>query len=222
MSSQSRQGVLSKDGDAAGRRLLRAGCLSTANQVSTCLSEPSLYEIIEKSVFKVEELLSPKKWQISIDEFRNGGTCAACKAAGLSMAEIYGDAVTKIHDFIVRAHPGAEVHMWSDMLDPNHNGVKRYYNCRGSFEDAWKFIPKDIVIDCWYDRKSELSLKFFSSRGFRTLAAAYYDEKPPFEYSRRWRDAGRRTNGCTGYMYTTWRQSYADLPAFCSLMNSSR
>ena len=190
-------------------------------QVSTCLSEPALYGYIEKSVRKVEELLSPKKWQISIDEFRNGGTCAGCKARGQTMAQMYGDAVTKIHDYILTAHPGAEVHMWSDILDPEHNGVERYYNCRGSFKDAWKYVPKDIVVDCWYDKKSETSLRFFEQKGFRTLAAAYYDEKPPFEYSRRWRDAARATKGCIGRMYTTWRKAYGDLPAFCELMTKS-
>ena len=189
-------------------------------QVSTCLSEPALYGYIEKSVRKVEELLSPKKWQISIDEFRNGGTCAGCKARGLTMAQMYGDAVTKIHDYILAAHPGAEVHMWSDMLDPGHNGIERYYNCRGSFKDAWKYVPKDIVVDCWYGEKSETSLRFFEQKGFRTFAAAYYDEKPPFEHARRWRDAARVTKGCTGWMYTTWRKAYGDLPAFCKLMNA--
>ena len=189
-------------------------------QVSTCLSEPSLYGYVEKSVRKVEELLSPKKWHISIDEFRNGGTCAGCKARGLTMAQLYGDAVTKIYGFILAAHLGAEVHMWSDMLDPEHNGIDRYYNCRGSFRDAWKYVPRDIVVDCWYDRKCESSLAFFEKHGFRTLAAAYYDEDPPFQYSRRWRNAARHTKGCTGWMYTTWRKSYGDLPAFCDLMKA--
>ena len=105
------------------------------------------------------------------------------------------------------------------MIDPNHNAVEPYYNSRGGFRDAWKGIPKDITIACWYDRKSELSMKFFSDNGFRTLAAAYYDEEPPFEYSRRWRDVVRRTNGARGIMYTTWRHSYIDLPAFMKMAN---
>ena len=187
-------------------------------QVSTCLSEPKLYESLEDSARHTEEVLHPKRWMISMDEFRNGGTCAACSARGLTMAQIYADGVTKAYNIIQKVHPGAEVYIWSDMLDPNHNAVKTYYNCRGSFEDGWKWVPKDLIICCWYGKKSHLSMPFFASKGFRTLAAAYYDEKPPFKHSQKWRDVVRSTEGATGIMYTTWRHAYDDLPAFGEML----
>lgn len=189
-------------------------------QVSMCLSEPDLYErVTADSAAQIERVLSPKSWLISIDEFRNGNLCAACRARNLTMGQIYADAITRLHGIIRKTHPGADILMWSDMIDPNHNAVAPYYNSRGGFVDAWKGIPKDITIACWYDRKSELSMKFFSERGFRTLAAAYYDETPPFEYSRRWRDLVRRTDGARGIMYTTWRHNYRDFPAFMKMVN---
>ena len=190
------------------------------SQVSTCLTEPELYEYVVASVTRVEQVLSPKTWHLTMDEFRNGGTCAACRATGKTMAEIYGTAVTRIFNIIRSVHPGAEIHLWSDMLDPNHNGVECYFNCRGSFADAWRHVPSGpdgLVIDCWYGEKCEQSLAFFSAHGFRTLAAAYYDERPPFANSRRWREAGVKTEGFQGYMYTTWRRNFADLPEFCNL-----
>ena len=187
-------------------------------QHSTCLSEPKLYEAMEDSARRIEEKLHPNKWHLSMDEFRNGGTCAACRARGLTMAQIYADAVTKAFNIIQKVHPGAEVYIWSDMLDPNHNSVKEYYNCRGSFEDTWKWVPKDLIVCCWYNKKSHLSMPFFASKGFRTLAAAYYDEKPPFKYSRKWRDLVRSTEGANGIMYTVWRRGYGDLPAFCAML----
>lgn len=188
-------------------------------QVSMCLSEPELYEFLADSARHIEEVLHPKRWYVSMDEFRNGGTCAACRARRMTMGEIYADAVTKVFNIIQKVHPGAEMYIWSDMLDPGHNGVREYYNCLGSFEDAWKGIPKDIVIGCWYGAKCETSMAFFSGKGFRTFAAAYYDEKPDFPESRRWRDAVLKTQGAGGIMYTTWRSSYTDLPAFCRMIN---
>ena len=206
----------------AGDRLLfdsHTPALAQGGQVSTCLSEPSLYDYIEDSAIRTEAALHPKKWHISMDEFRNGGTCAACRARGLTMAQIYADGVTKAFNIIRKVHPGAEVYIWSDMLDPNHNAVKSYYNCRGSFEGGWKWVPKDLVICCWYGKKSHLSMPFFASKGFRTLAAAYYDEKPPFKNSRKWRDVVLSTEGATGIMYTTWRSAYGDLPEFCRMLD---
>ena len=188
------------------------------NQVSTCLSEPSLYGYLEDSARRTEEVLHPKKWHISMDEFRNGGTCAACRARGMTMGQIYADAVTKAFNIIQKVHPGAEVYIWGDMLDPNHNGVKEYYNCATSFEGAWKCVPRELIVCCWYGNKCETSMKFFSERGFRTFAAAYYDEKPPFPRSRRWLGAVRSTHGAVGIMYTTWRNAFDDLPAFCTML----
>lgn len=189
-------------------------------QVSMCLSEPDLYErVAVDSAAHIERVLSPKRWFISIDEFRNGNLCAACRARNLTMGQIYADAVTRLHGIVRKTHPGADILMWSDMIDPNHNAVAQYYNSRGGFVDVWKEIPKDITIVCWHDRKSELSMKFFSERGFRTLAAAYYDESPAFEYSRRWRDLVHRTDGARGIMYTTWHRNYSDLPAFMKMVN---
>ncbi|MCR5413653.1 MAG: hypothetical protein K6F50_02860 [Kiritimatiellae bacterium] len=208
----------------AGDRLVfdcYAPAVVYGRQVSTCLSEPQLYENLEDSARRTEAVLHPKRWMLSMDEFRNGGTCAACRARGLTMAQIYADAVTKAFNIIRKVHPGAEVYIWSDMLDPNHNAVKSYYNCRGSFEDGWKWVPKELVICCWYNKKSHLSMPFFASKGFRTLAAAYYDEKPPFEYSRKWRDVVLSTEGATGIMYTTWRNAYADLPEFSRMLDLS-
>ena len=194
-------------------------CVVYGGQVSTCLSEPALYEAMEDSAKRIEEKLHPAKWMLSMDEFRNGGTCAACRARGRPVGEMYAEAVTRAFNTIRKIHPGAEVYIWSDMLDPNHNSVKEYYNCIGSFEDTWKGVPKDLIMCCWYDKKSHLSMPFFSSKGFRTLAAAYYDEKPPFEYSRKWRDVVQRTDGAIGIMYTTWRHAYGDLPEFCRALD---
>ena len=207
----------------AGDRLLfdsHTPALAQGSQVSTCLSEPSLYDYIEDSAIRTEAALHPKKCHISMDEFRNGGTCAACRARGLTMGEIYADAVTKVFNIVQKVHPGAEVYIWSDMLDPNHNGVSVYYNCATSFEDAWKGVPKELIVCCWYGGKRDISMPFFASHGFRTMAAAYYDEKPPLKGSRKWRDVVLRTDGAVGIMYTTWRGAYADLPAFCEILKN--
>ena len=196
--------------------------LVEGNGFSTCLSEPDVWKAFEQSAADIEKVLSPKRWFFSMDEFRTGNTCAACKARNLTMAQLYGEALTRMHGIVRRVHPGAEIYVWSDMLDPNHNGVEQYYNCRGSFADAWRHVPKDLVIACWYDRKGAESLAFFSGHGFRTFVASYYDEKPPFVWSRKFRDAARRTDGAVGYMYTTWRHAYGDLPAWMKMMGETR
>jgi hypothetical protein len=69
------------------------------------------------------------------------------------------------------------------MLDPNHNAHADYYLVDGDFTGSWNWMPKDLVIVCWYYQKRNESLKFFSSLGFPPScfrkkaggAGAYYD-----------------------------------------------
>jgi hypothetical protein len=182
-------------------------------QVSICMSEPKTYEIWEKSVEIVEKHLAPKKYFLSMDEIRAGGTCEACRARKMSMAEILGDCVTRQYRMIQKANPGALVYIWSDMLDPNHNAHADYYMVEGDYAGSWKFIPKDMIIACWYHKVRAESLKHFSGLGFRTIAAAYYDADD-LQTSREWLDALRATPRARGIMYTTWQDKFGLLADF--------
>ncbi|NQT83659.1 hypothetical protein HQ563_11580, partial [bacterium] len=166
-------------------------------QVSICMSEPELYEIWREEARLIHRHLQPKKYLLSMDEVRAGGSCAACKARKMTMAKILGDCITKQVAILRGANPRAEVFVWSDMLDPNHNAHGDYYLVEGDFTGSWKYVPKDLVIVCWYHRKREASLKFFSDLGFRTLAGAYYDGNT-LENPRGWLASLRKTPGACG------------------------
>jgi hypothetical protein len=104
------------------------------------------------------------------------------------------------------------------MFDPNHNAREKYYLVDGSFDGTWKYIPKDLVIGCWYYEKRDQSLGFFSKLGYRTLAAAYYDADD-LENPKGWIESLERTQGAIGIMYTTWENKYQLLPAFGDLIS---
>jgi len=89
-------------------------------QVSVCMSEPKLYDVWREQAKLIQRHLAPRHWLLSMDEIRMGGSCAACKASGKSMAEILGACVTRQFETIREANPQAEVAIWSDMLDPHH------------------------------------------------------------------------------------------------------
>jgi hypothetical protein len=182
-------------------------------QVSVCMSEPELYEIWRKEAAFIHRHLHPKKYLLSMDEIRAGGSCAACKARKMTMGQILGDCITRQVAILRELNPEAEVLIWSDMLDPNHNAHGDYYLVEGDFTGSWKYVPKDLVIVCWYYEKRDASLKFFSDLGFRTLAGAYYDGDT-LENPRGWLESLDTTPGAYGIMYTTWRNKYDLLAPF--------
>ncbi|HXH50681.1 MAG TPA: hypothetical protein VNM47_15170 [Terriglobia bacterium] len=188
------------------------------NQVPIDMSEPEVYEIWKRQIPLIEKYLGPKRYFLSMDEVRIGGFCKACKDRHLSMAEILADCVKRQAEMIRAVNPGAEVFVWSDMFDPNHNARKQYYLIDGSFEDTWKYLPKNLTIACWYYNKRDLSLPFFSKLGYHTLAGAYYDADN-LDNPKGWLESLDRTPGAVGIMYTTWENKYKLLPAFGDLVS---
>ncbi len=187
-------------------------------QVTVCMSEPKLYDIWAKQVELIQQRLAPKRWLLSMDEIRAGGSCEACKARKMSMAQILGDCITRQFKMIRRVNPEAEVLVWSDMLDPNHNAHGNYYLVDGDFTGSWQYVPKDLRIACWYYEKRQESLSHFSKLGFKTLAAAYYDGET-LENPKGWLEALDRTPGAVGIIYTTWENKYKLLGPFGDLVS---
>jgi len=187
-------------------------------QVTVCMSEPKVYKIWSRQAELIQKHLAPKKWLLSMDEIRAGGGCAACKERGMTMGQILGDCITRQVRLIRKVNPKAEVLTWSDMLDPNHNAHGKYYLVDGDFTGSWNYIPKDLVIFCWYYHKRKESLKFFSGLGFATVAGAYYDGDT-LENPKGWLETLDRTPGALGIMYTTWRNKYELLGPFGDLVS---
>jgi hypothetical protein len=204
---------------AEGERLRVDYCRGMSvhrGQVTACMSEPKTYEVMADQARRVNELLSPAKFMFSMDEIRAGGSCDACRSRGMSMAQILGDCITKQTAIVRKLNPKAEVFIWSDMLDPNHNAHGNYYLVDGDFTGSWNYIPKDLRIVCWYYEKRKASLEFFSKLGYKTVAGAYYDGET-LDNPKGWMEELDATPGATGIMYTTWRNKYELLGPFGDL-----
>ena len=186
-------------------------------QVTVCMSEPELYDIWRNQTRLIHRRLAPAKYMLSMDEIRAGGACRACKGRAMTMGQILGDCITKQHAMIRKVNPEAQVFIWSDMLDANHNAHGDYYLVDGDFTGSWKHVPKDLVIVCWYYDKRNQSLPFFSSLGFRTLAGAYYDGDT-LDNPKGWLQALSQTPKACGIMYTTWQNKYELLGPFGDLV----
>lgn len=188
------------------------------DQVPVDISEEKVYQIWQRQVPLVEKYLAPKKYFLSMDEVRVGGFCNACTRRKMGMSEMLGDCLTRQCRMIRAANPATEIFVWSDMFDPNHNAREKYYLINGSFAETWKFMPKDLVIACWYFEKRDLSLAFFSKLGYKTLAGAYYDGDD-LENIKGWLASLDQTPGAIGIMYTTWENKYKLLPDFGDLVS---
>lgn len=195
------------------------------SQVTVCMGEPAVYEIFEHEAKLLWERLRYRKVLLSMDEVRMGGTCKACE--GKNMAQLLGECITRQVKALRRYNPKAEIYVWSDMLDPNHNAHPDYYLVEGDFTGSWNFVPKDLIIAVWGGAPREKSLRFFAEQGFRTLIACYYDA-PNLDEVKGWLELVRsisrpsplvpRPGQVLGFMYTTWERKYQLLGEFGKLV----
>ncbi len=192
------------------------------DQVPICPNAAKVREIWKQQFPLIEKYLSPKRYFLNVDEVRAFNRDESCLHTKKSAAQILGDTTQWLYDQVHAVNPKAQVLVWSDMFDPNHNSVKQYYFVDGSLENTWKYLPKDIGLMLWYFEKRQESLEFFSSRGFKTWAAAYYDADTLEETRKNaegWMDAMDATPGATGIMYTTWGKKYKFLAPFGDLVS---
>ncbi|HEX5221184.1 MAG TPA: carbohydrate binding domain-containing protein [Verrucomicrobiae bacterium] len=185
------------------------------SQVTTCMAEPELYEIFDHEAKLLAERLKPQRVLLGTDEVRMGGTCQAC--GGRDMAQLLGECVSKQAESIRRYAPKAQVYVWSDMFDPNHNAHPNYYLVQGDFSGSWKHVSTNLVMAVWGGRPREASLKFFAEQGFPVLIACYYDAGDLSDV-KNWMSLSKSMSNVRGFMYTPWTKRYDLLPQFGELL----
>jgi hypothetical protein len=188
------------------------------SQVTVCMAEPELYDIYDREAKLLAQYLHPRRILLNMDEIRMGGTCESCR--GRDMAALLGQCITRQVDILRRYNPAAQIYIWSDMLDPNHNAHGDYYLVQGDFTGSWKHVPKDLIMAVWGGEPRQKSLKFFSAEGFQSLVACYYDS-PNLEDVRGWLAAAHGLPNVRGFMYTPWLKRYALLPEFGRLLTEN-
>ncbi|MCM8817093.1 MAG: hypothetical protein NC913_06250 [Candidatus Omnitrophica bacterium] len=187
------------------------------SQVSVCMAEPALYEIFDHEAKLLWEKLKYKKVILNMDEIRMGGTCQGCE--GRDMAKLLGSCVTRQFEILKKYNPEAEIYIWSDMFDPNHNAKADYYLVKGDFRHSWNYIPRDLIIGVWGGKPREKSLKFFAEKGFKILIANYYDADN-LEDVKEWLNLAKNVDGVCGFMYTTWQKKYEMLGEYSNIVFS--
>jgi hypothetical protein len=185
-------------------------------QVMCCLSEPKVYDLLREQARRVHKVLAPKTWFFSHDEIRVAGWCRSCQATRKTPGELLAGNVKQCIDIVKKIDPKARIVVWSDMFDPNHNAVDRYYLVNGSWKGSWEGLTPDVTIANWNGGKAAASLKWFADRGHKQIIAGYYDGG--LDNFHRWRKAMKSVTGVGGFMYTTWQNKYDLLEAYGKAM----
>jgi hypothetical protein len=182
------------------------------NQVTCCLDQPQVFEILEDQVRRVDQLFSPKTYFLSHDEIRVANWCGSCRKEGRTAGSLLAQNVRRCVEVIHNISPEARMCIWSDMFDPSHNAIGDFYLVNGDLSGSWEGLPQEMIVVNWNHGKAADSLPFFGKRGHEQVLAGFYDSDPRRIAS--WLAAGQSTRGVTGAMYTTWQNDFSQLEAF--------
>jgi len=188
--------------------------------VPYCISEPMTYEGSSGSKWKgfyriiddIIDHLHPKYIHFSgASEIKGINRDSRDVTRKMSNAELFAENINNIEKYAKAKDPHVRLIIWDDMLNPWHNGGDENYQVPygglpGKTADAIDLISKDSIIAIWwYDAADWLSVmrngpKYFESKGFTYLGAAYKDRKNIEE----WEKIAKGRSKCAGLITTTW------------------
>jgi hypothetical protein len=178
------------------------------DRVTSCLSEPKIFEDWRDEVKRTDELLHPAAFFMSHDELRVMNQCASCRSKNMTPGELLAWNVRQAAQIIRDVRPDAEIWVWSDMFDPIHNAVEHYYAVNGSLLGSWKGLDKDVGIVNWHGGLKGKNCKFFADLGLRQILSGYYDHDEDGSAISAWLANTESVPGIVGAMYTTWEDKY--------------
>src|SRR5262249_53402886 len=181
-------------------------------QVMICPSEKRTLELLKDEAARIRKAFGNKSWFMSHDEIRVLNQDESCRKRMVEPGRILASNVIDCISILRQLDPKAEILVWSDMFDPNHNAKENYYLVRGDLKDSWAGIDGGVTVANWNFEKRDESLAFFAGRGHKQLLAAYYDETPAADGSLRnldaWLASAKRVKNVEAVMYTTWQSKY--------------
>jgi hypothetical protein len=185
-------------------------------KVMICPSEPKTLALLRREALRAHELWHPRAYFMNHDEIRVLGWDRSCTRRHLTPGEIVADNVRQSVRILRDLDPSADIYVWSDMFDPNHNAHADYYMVNGDLRGAWQGLDRKVGVALWRFESRDQSLAWFAARGQPMLIAGYYDGDPAA--MRQWLDSARAIPGVEGAMYTTWRNRYEDLERFAEVL----
>ncbi len=195
--------------------------ITHSGQMMCCLSDPKLEPILRDQARRINQLFHPRTFFMSHDEIRVANWCQACRDRKLTPGQLLADNVKTCAGILKAVNPRARVVVWSDMFDPHHNAVDKYYLVNGTLKGSWEGLPRDVIIANWNSGKARESLTFFAERGHRQLIAGYYDVDDLSNFEQ-WNSAARGVSGIMGFMYTTWQAKYNLLERYGAAIRGTR
>jgi hypothetical protein len=200
--------IPSGSGIKEGSAVLLSYHQAPPGSITCCPSEPQYQAFMRQTIRNVIESLKPKYLHIGHDEPRVLNRDHRCTARKLSNGELFADDIKRMRAFARELDPAIRLMMWSDAVNPYHNGPSLNLNA------AAALLPKDIIQCLWWydwpdkDNRIENSTRFFLELGFDVTGSPWFDHRNVHQWAITLHQHRQSNPHVLGEIYTSW----ADAP----------
>ena len=125
------------------------------DQVVLSLSDPELYELMDKQMAHVAKLWPSPLYFMSADEIRIAGWELQPNGENLTPSQLLARYMERSFALVKKYMPESNIIVWTDMFTPFHNARPfedggYYYLTTGTFYGSWSGLPRDVVVGNWY------------------------------------------------------------------------
>ena len=180
-----------------------------------CRSDPRLHtdgpnNYIWRWCIQPITYLDAKIFNLEMDEIRVFGWDKRCLDSGKSRSQIFADDIKYYYDTIRKNASDAQIFMWSDMIDPNHNAT--LYRTKEVIDFLIEYGMDDIIMVPWNHTCAENSIGFLAKKGFSVMASSQECEgniSVAPSWAKLLRDSFENTDKLYGLMHAPWEYDYA-------------
>ncbi len=165
-----------------------------------CPSSQRTYKIMDSAIKETIETFEPNYIDIGHDEIRGMNRDSRCLERNLTNDQLLAEDINRLYSIAKAYDPDIKLLMWSDMLNPWHNGGDENYQVqfggkKGKTALAIDFIPKDIIILLWCANEENIknAPAYFKSKGFTYWVNGI-----------KWLQSMKSKSECVGIMVATW------------------
>lgn len=164
--------------------------------VSICMHAHQLDDFFAAEITTLRNELLPVGYHLATKYMSTANWDEACRRTKKTPGAQWGNSLQSQLNTISKNGDRTLCFVWSDMYEPWNDPYSQYWVCNGTFEDAWKYLPKDlIVLNSHYSADESKSPRFFAANVHRQVIAG--DAKVG-----KWMEANADIPGIVGVMNT--------------------
>lgn len=143
-----------------------------SRSVSLCTSSGRVYDFFAAGINPLRDALSPFGYHLATKYISTANWDEACARSKKTPGAQWGDSLLRQITILNGSGSRPVCFVWSDMYEPWYDPHANFWVRNGSFEDAWRHLPKDCVIaNAHYDAEESKSSRFFAAEGYSQVIA---------------------------------------------------